>query len=86
MEIVPPLFLSWWPELVIHEFLFQFQRSTTPSLHNFESNDKNETVWAASAFNPQAPDGVYKPPLVYCRMGFLNTLPFLRFIWAETRQ
>ena len=27
-------------------------------------------------FNHQAPDGVYKPPLVYCRMGFLNTLPF----------
>ena len=26
--------------------------------------------------NPQAPHGVYKPPLVYCWMGFLNTLPF----------
>ena len=28
------------------------------------------------SFNPQAPDGVYKPPLVYCRMGFINTIPF----------
>ena len=27
-------------------------------------------------FNPQTPDGVYKPPLVYCRMGFINTSPF----------
>ena len=27
-------------------------------------------------FNPQAPDGVCKPPLIYCRMVFLNTLPF----------
>ena len=27
-------------------------------------------------FNPQALDGVYKPPHVCCRMGFLNTLPF----------
>ena len=26
--------------------------------------------------NPQVPDGVYKPPHVYCRMGFLSTLPF----------
>ena len=26
--------------------------------------------------NPQAPDGVYKPPLVYCWMGFINTIPF----------
>ena len=26
--------------------------------------------------NPQTPDGVYKPPLVYCRMGIINTLPF----------
>ena len=26
--------------------------------------------------NPQVLDGVYKPSLVYCRMGFLNTLPF----------
>ena len=26
--------------------------------------------------NPQMPDGVYKPPLVYCRMGFINTSPF----------
>ena len=26
--------------------------------------------------NPQAPDGVYKPPHVYCRMGFINTIPF----------
>ena len=25
--------------------------------------------------NPQTLDGVYKPPLVYCRMGFMNTLP-----------
>ena len=29
-----------------------------------------------SPFNPQVPDGVYKPPLVYCRMGFINTFPF----------
>ena len=28
------------------------------------------------SFNPQTPDGVYKPPLVYCRMGFINTSPF----------
>ena len=28
------------------------------------------------AFNPQMPDRVYKPPLVYCRMGFINTFPF----------
>ena len=27
-------------------------------------------------FNPKTPDGVYKPPLVYCRMGFINTSPF----------
>ena len=27
-------------------------------------------------FHPQVPDGVYKPPHVYCQMGFLNTLPF----------
>ena len=26
--------------------------------------------------NPQMPDGVYKPPLVYCWMGFINTSPF----------
>ena len=29
------------------------------------------------SLNPQSPDGyVYKPPLVYCRMGFINTPPF----------
>ena len=33
-------------------------------------------VDASNAFNPQAPDGVYKPPHVYCRMGFINTIPF----------
>ena len=27
-------------------------------------------------FNPQTPDGDYRPPLVYHRMGFINTLPF----------
>ena len=26
--------------------------------------------------NPQVADGVYKPHLVYCRMGFRNTSPF----------
>ena len=26
--------------------------------------------------NPQVPNGVYKPPLVYCWMGFINTFPF----------
>ena len=26
--------------------------------------------------NPQVPDGVYKPPHVCCRMGYINTLPF----------
>ena len=26
--------------------------------------------------NPQTPDGVYKPTLVYCRMGLINTSPF----------
>ena len=29
-----------------------------------------------AALNPQVPNRVYKPPLVYCRMGFINTLPF----------
>ena len=32
--------------------------------------------FSITLFNPQAPDGIYKPPHVYCRMGFLNTLPF----------
>ena len=32
--------------------------------------------WGKVLINPQAPDGVYKPPHVYCRMGFINTLPF----------
>ena len=32
--------------------------------------------WKSQILNPQAPDGVYKPPLVYCRMGFINTSPF----------
>ena len=26
--------------------------------------------------NPQTPDGVYKPSLVCCRMGFINTSLF----------
>ena len=28
------------------------------------------------SLNPQAPDVVYKPPLVYCRMEFINISPF----------
>ena len=28
------------------------------------------------SFNPQTPDGVHKPPLVYCWMGFIDTSPF----------
>ena len=35
-----------------------------------------ETSKTLRHINPQAPDGVYKPPLVYCRMGFINTSPF----------
>ena len=31
---------------------------------------------AKRRLNPQAPDGVYKHPLVYCRMPFINTSPF----------
>ena len=33
--------------------------------------------------NPQAPDGVYKPPLVYCRMGFINTSPISRIAFEQ---
>ena len=34
-------------------------------------------------FNPQTPDGVYKPPLVYYRMGFINTSPFSVLHWSR---
>ena len=36
---------------------------------------KNVDFSVTYSLNPQAPDGVYKPPHVYCRMGFINTLP-----------
>ena len=39
-------------------------------------NWHNVPFLESASLNPQAPDGVYKTPNVYCRMGFLNTLPF----------
>ena len=35
--------------------------------------------------NPQTPDGVYKPPLVYCRMGFIKKSPISRAAFEQKR-
>ena len=35
--------------------------------------------------NPQAPDGVYKPSVVYCRMGFINTSPISGVAFEQKR-
>ena len=40
--------------------------------------DEQETYKTSDdhSLNLQVPGGVYKPPLVYCRVGFINTIPF----------
>ena len=35
--------------------------------------------------NPQVPDGVYEPPLVYCRIEFINTSPISRVAFEQKR-
>ena len=35
--------------------------------------------------NPYAPDGVYKPPHVYCRMGFINISPISHVAFEQKR-
>ena len=59
-----PNHISW-----VRGMQYEMQRAKYTSLRCAGNN-------ISILINPQAPDGVYKPPHVYCRMEFLNTLPF----------
>ena len=54
-----------------------------------QGRQRRKRFWRRMArgrvLNPQAPVGVYKPPLVYCRMGFLNTSPISRIAFEQKR-
>ena len=60
------------PDMSTRNFVLAFQRFCNMySSPQYLYSDNAKTF-----IKPQAPDGVYKPPLVYSQMGFINALPF----------